>query len=113
MIGYTCGNCQEPLTIPPNVCVDQSTEGLTTGLHIQAASNFRSEALRSAFLTAAADHVGVLALPTEWVRAACRGTCAPDIRRSDHASFWDNGYPAIVLWDTGPAETPTITKLLM
>ncbi len=39
---------------------------------------------------------GVVA-PDAWV---------PDIRRSDHASFWDVGYPAIMVTDTAPFRNP-------
>lgn len=30
----------------------------------------------------------------------------PDTRRSDHASFWDAGYPAVVLTDTANFRNP-------
>jgi Zn-dependent M28 family amino/carboxypeptidase len=34
------------------------------------------------------------------------GEMLPDTRRSDHASFWDNGYRAIMLTDTANFRTP-------
>jgi hypothetical protein len=34
------------------------------------------------------------------------GEMFPDVRRSDHASFWDMGYPAIMLTDTANFRTP-------
>jgi Zn-dependent M28 family amino/carboxypeptidase len=35
-----------------------------------------------------------------------RGEALPDTRRSDHASFWDAGYPAVVLTDTANFRNP-------
>ena len=35
-----------------------------------------------------------------------RGEALPDTRRSDHASFWDEGYPAVVLTDTANFRNP-------
>jgi hypothetical protein len=34
------------------------------------------------------------------------GFCLPDVRRSDHASFWDAGYEAMLLNDVGPLRNP-------
>ena len=35
-----------------------------------------------------------------------RGEVMPHTRRSDHASFWDAGYPAVVLTDTANFRNP-------
>jgi aminopeptidase YwaD len=35
-----------------------------------------------------------------------QGEAMPDTRRSDHASFWDAGYPAVVLTDTANFRNP-------
>ena len=35
-----------------------------------------------------------------------RGETLPDTRRSDHASFWDAGFPAVVLTDTANFRNP-------
>ena len=35
-----------------------------------------------------------------------RGTLIPDIRRSDHASFWDQGFPATLITDTSFFRNP-------
>ncbi len=35
-----------------------------------------------------------------------RGETMPHTRRSDHASFWDAGYPAVVLTDTANFRNP-------
>ena len=35
-----------------------------------------------------------------------KGRIVPDTRRSDHASFWDLGYPAIMVTDTANMRNP-------
>jgi Zn-dependent M28 family amino/carboxypeptidase len=35
-----------------------------------------------------------------------RGETLPDVRRSDHAAFWDRGYPAVMLTDTADFRNP-------
>jgi len=35
-----------------------------------------------------------------------RGERLPDVRRSDHAAFWDAGYPAVMLTDTANFRNP-------
>jgi Zn-dependent M28 family amino/carboxypeptidase len=35
-----------------------------------------------------------------------RGETLPDIRRSDHAAFWDQGFPAVMLTDTANFRNP-------
>jgi len=35
-----------------------------------------------------------------------RGEAMPHTRRSDHASFWDAGYPAVMLTDTANFRNP-------
>lgn len=35
-----------------------------------------------------------------------RGEQLPDVRRSDHAAFWDQGYPAVMLTDTADFRNP-------
>ena len=35
-----------------------------------------------------------------------RGDALPDVRRSDHAAFWDEGYPAVMLTDTANFRNP-------
>jgi aminopeptidase YwaD len=40
------------------------------------------------------------ATPTFALVVPARGESLPDTRRSDHAAFWDEGYPAVMLTDT-------------
>lgn len=42
----------------------------------------------------------------EWLPAGIRGQMVPDTRRSDHAPFWDAGYPALMVTDTANLRNP-------
>jgi Zn-dependent M28 family amino/carboxypeptidase len=46
------------------------------------------------------------AVPCEWLPAGSQGKRVPDTRRSDHAPFWDRGYPAILVTDTANLRNP-------
>ena len=45
-------------------------------------------------------------VPCEFLPVPWRGRILPDTRRSDHASFWDLGYPAIMVTDTANMRNP-------
>jgi hypothetical protein len=45
-------------------------------------------------------------VPCEWLAIPSRGHLLPDTRRSDHAPFWDLGYPAIMVTDTAELRNP-------
>ena len=45
-------------------------------------------------------------LPCQWLPAVKKGNIVPDTRRSDHAPFWDLGYPAIMITDTANLRNP-------
>lgn len=45
-------------------------------------------------------------LPCEWLLAPSKGQTLPDTRRSDHAAFWDQGYPAVMVTDTAILRNP-------
>jgi hypothetical protein len=104
LIGYTCATpgCQ---TLIPDIpgCLDSQVES-TVGDFIGLAANTDSIPLRNAFLANAAARVP--SLPIETVTVAGTGTCFPATRRSDHKSFWDEGYPALVLSDGAEARNP-------
>lgn len=68
-----------------------------TGLHIAVVGNEASAAWKDAFMAAAA---GVPDLDVLWGLVAGNGHCIQDSRRSDHAPFWDRGYPALLVTDT-------------
>ena len=46
------------------------------------------------------------ATPTVVLTVPSRGEALPDVRRSDHAAFWDEGYPAVMLTDTANFRNP-------
>lgn len=46
------------------------------------------------------------AVPCEFLPVPWRGRVLQDTRRSDHASFWDLGYPAIMVTDTANMRNP-------
>ncbi|MBD0335968.1 MAG: M20/M25/M40 family metallo-hydrolase [Cyanobacteria bacterium Co-bin13] len=44
--------------------------------------------------------------PCQWLPMIRRGQILPDTRRSDHAPFWDLGYPAVMVTDTADLRSP-------
>lgn len=60
--------------------------------------NTLSDPLLTAFIAASENYVPELRLIT--VSVAGTGQSVPDLRRSDHASFWDAGLQALMLTDT-------------
>jgi Zn-dependent M28 family amino/carboxypeptidase len=104
MIGYTCSTpgCQAVLPDMPGCLV---TSGLSdVGDFIGIGSNTASVPLLNAFMSNAAAHVP--GLPLEYFTIEGTGTCFAQSRRSDHKSFWDEGYPAIILGDGAEARNP-------
>jgi ABC-type transporter Mla MlaB component len=67
------------------------------GDFIANVGNTASTTLANAYQNAATQYVPGLKVSTVLVPGT--GTIAPDLRRSDHASFWDAGYPALMLTD--------------
>ncbi len=45
-------------------------------------------------------------LPVVTLAVTASGEQLPDVRRSDHAAFWDHGYPAVMLTDTANFRNP-------
>lgn len=45
-------------------------------------------------------------MPCQWLPVVNRGQQLPDTRRSDHAPFWDAGYPAVLVTDTAHLRNP-------
>ena len=45
-------------------------------------------------------------LPVVTLAVPASGEQLPDVRRSDHAAFWDQGYPAVMLTDTANFRNP-------
>lgn len=44
--------------------------------------------------------------PCQWLPMIRQGHVLPDTRRSDHAAFWDAGYPAVLVTDTSDLRNP-------
>lgn len=74
------------------------------GDFIAAVGNEASSALVEAFVQAI-DRYAV-PLPCLPLIVPGRGEALPDVRRSDHAPFWDVGYPAMMLTDTANFRNP-------
>ncbi len=74
----------------------------TTGNFIGLVSDRGSRPL----LERLAGHQGQQRLPTATLAAPLGGHLLPEVRQSDHANFWDEGYPAIMLTDTAFMRNP-------
>lgn len=67
------------------------------GNFITNVGNVKSSVLVDEFKNAAAEYVPNLKVVS--VKVPANGSIAPDLRRSDHAPFWDAGYQALMLTD--------------
>ncbi len=65
--------------------------------------NWRSAALLKSFAGAMRQIAG---LPVETLTVLGNGFLVPQVRLSDHAPFWDLGYPALLLTDTAFMRNP-------
>jgi Zn-dependent M28 family amino/carboxypeptidase len=83
--------------IPPGVPVAVPT----VGNFLAVIGNQRSQALTLAVDRALRPHLPVvpLVVPGD-------GELLPDTRRSDHTSFWEQGFPAVMLTDTADFRNP-------
>lgn len=75
----------------------------TTGNFIGLVSDRRSRPLMDRL---AAAIKGACRLPAVTLSVPLKGHILPEVRLSDHASFWDEGYPAIMLTDTAFMRNP-------
>ncbi|MGE0644913.1 MAG: M28 family peptidase [Nitrospira sp.] len=73
----------------------------STGDFIGVIGNERSQALTGFVVQAMKSH-----LPTVPLVVPGNGELLPDTRRSDHTSFWEQGFPAIMLTDTANFRNP-------
>ncbi|HEX9445093.1 MAG TPA: M28 family peptidase [Candidatus Binatia bacterium] len=69
---------------------------------IGVVANRRSAALRKTFAAA----LGRAGLPVETLSVLGNGFLVPQTRLSDHAPFWDLGYPALLVTDTAFMRNP-------
>ena len=109
MIAYTCKNCQVPFAdIPEKQCLDVEPENITVGNFIGIVANSDSADMITVFKNTAASFVSSLNIVSAEVDG--NGECFPSTRRSDHASFWDQGYPALMITDTANFRNPNYHK---
>ena len=67
-------------------------------------ANYRSKSLMKAFHRITNEHVPELNIVS--YKVPLSGYIIPQTRWSDHASFWNRGYPALMLTDTAMFRNP-------
>ncbi len=97
MVGFT-GPRQK---YPPYVI---SKEFPSSGNFIGIIGNEGSEVLMGRVRQSFATHIPQL--PTEFLLVPGRGEGLEGVRLSDHSSFWDQGYPAVMVTDTAFLRNP-------
>ena len=103
MVGYTCHepNCQRyPFPLTFRNYPEQ-------GDYIGIIGNYRSRKFTRALVQAfnKNDALPVISLTVPW-----SGYLLPEVRLSDHASFWDRGYKAVMITDTSFYRNPHYHK---
>ena len=83
--------------IPPGVPIAVPT----TGNFLAVIGNERSQALTASVVQAMKSHLPIVPLIVP-----DNGEKLPDTRRSDHTSFWEDGFPAVMLTDTANFRNP-------
>jgi aminopeptidase YwaD len=73
----------------------------TTGNFLAVVGNERSHALTGVVAKAMQSHLPIVPLVVPG-----NGEKLPDTRRSDHTSFWEQGFPAVMLTDTANFRNP-------
>lgn len=95
-VGFACAR-DGSQTVPPGVPIAVPT----VGNFLAIVGNEASTTLTSSVARAAGPHVPVVPLVIPG-----NGERLPDARRSDHAAFWDHGFPAVMLTDTANFRNP-------
>ena len=98
-VGYTDEGDGSQI-IPPFVRIPVSKKGNFLGV----IANRRSRTIMDAFHTISRKHVPELI--TVPYKVPLSGRFIPETRFSDHASFWNAGYPALMLTDTAMFRNP-------
>jgi len=83
--------------IPPGVPIAVPT----TGNFLAVIGNERSQALTGSVVQAMKSHLPIVPLVVPG-----NGEKLPDTRRSDHTSFWEHGFTAVMLTDTANFRNP-------
>lgn len=95
-VGYA-SHQQNSQTIPPGVPIAVPT----IGNFLAVVGNERSHALTGSVVQAMKPHLPIVPLVVPG-----NGEKLPDTRRSDHTSFWEQGFPAVMLTDTANFRNP-------
>ncbi len=95
MLGYTAATQQ----LPEHLAGLYPAVGDFIGICGNEASRELLEAVTAAMKT-------VPGLPVEFIAVPGRGEALPEVRLSDHRSFWDRGYPALMITDTSFFRNP-------
>jgi Zn-dependent M28 family amino/carboxypeptidase len=95
-VGYTCEE-EGSQSIPPGVPVTVPT----VGNFLAVIGNQGSHALTMVVEQAMKSRIPVVPLVVPG-----NGELLPDTRRSDHTSFWEQGFPAVMLTDTANFRNP-------
>jgi len=95
-VGYA-SHLEHSQKIPPGVPIAVPT----TGNFLAVIGNERSQALTSSVAQAMKSHLPIVPLVVPG-----NGEQLPDTRRSDHTSFWEQGFPAVMLTDTANFRNP-------
>jgi Zn-dependent M28 family amino/carboxypeptidase len=96
-VGYV-SHAPESQLLPPFVTAP------TVGDFIGVVGNKKAGTILEKFKEAAAHHTPLLRVVTH--RAPMRGFLVLETRFSDHAPFWDAGYPALMITDTAMFRNP-------
>jgi aminopeptidase YwaD len=99
-VGYASRETESQRT-PPGVPIPVPTVGNFLGIIGNEASRHLVAAIERG-----ARKISPPQLPTLALTVPSRGEALPDIRRSDHAAFWDEGYSAVMLTDTANFRNP-------
>jgi len=83
--------------IPPGIPIAVPT----TGNFLAVIGNERSQSLTGTVAQAMKSHLPIVPLVVPG-----NGEKLPDTRRSDHTSFWEHGFPAVMLTDTANFRNP-------
>ena len=95
MLGYTSERQKLPVGVR---LVKRMPNG---GYFLAAVGDWGSRELLAAFERAAAPAVAVVGLAVP-----LRGWLVPDVRRSDNARFWDEGFASLLITDTANLRNP-------
>lgn len=95
-VGYASHH-EHSQKIPPGVPIAVPT----TGNFLAVIGNEQSKPLTGAVAEAMKSHLPVVPLVVPG-----NGEKLPDTRRSDHTSFWEQGFPAVMLTDTANFRNP-------